>query len=487
MSKVNTMDLVSNLNLEAERKFAAQSNRAARVKIEKGHAWLIRLLPFPQGPTKQPFARIAQHWVGGRAFCCKRHTSPDFGGDPDAICHVCDVADQMHSEATEQSDKDAFYGVQVRISYRAYCLVFSKEDERGRREDMTPEEILTAHEFNIPKTGFSVIAAKLDRSKGRKGGSPLGLLDLEMGTDLWVARDVKNSLSFDLSEQGPGPIFDMDDQFDTKLQRVWKQLKQPTVTFLSDERLNAMADMIAEKAFERAAKSLEGGNQNNSRNGGGSSRGGNSRGAAPRGTFHEGEAEEPPARGRARSNGFARAQAALEEAPAQEQSGEEDQVPGAEVPAQEQEQAPPARTSPRRAPVATAETAETGEPGTGQEAAQEQEQAPPVTARRTAGAAVRQATPMTRVSVPPSVAQRRTGPAAPPAGRAAGGRIEDETPAEDPPEEQRDPAPPQDQAAEQQDQAAEQQEQAPVSRPARNPALAGALRQSVATMSQRGR
>ena len=485
MSKFNVTDLVSNLSLEAERKFAAQSNRTARVKIEKGHAWLIRLLPFAQGPGKQPFARIAQHWVGGRAFCCKRHTAPDFGGDPDAYCPVCDVSEEMHGAATDQSDKDAFYGVQARIAYRAYCLVFSKEDNRGKRDDMTPDEILTAHEFMIPKTSFVGLAQKIERSKGRAGGSPVGLLDLETGSDLWVARDIKNSLSFDLSETGPGPIFDLDDNYDTKLQRVWKQLKQPTITFFSDERLNAIADMIAEKAFEKAAKSLENREGNN-----GSSNGRG--GAAParggsRGQFHEAEHEEPPARGRTtgRNNGFARAQAALEEPqqqeqndPGQEQNPQDDQVPGAEVPAQEQ--APVTR---RRAPVETAaSTTETEQQPEGQDNAAE---APPVT-RRAAGAPVRRAAAPaagTRVAVPPSVT-RRTGPPSQPGARAAapaqGGRVEEETPAEDPPEEQRDPAPPQDGAA---DTAAEQPARA--TRGTGN--LQGQLRQSVSNMASRGR
>ena len=47
MSKHSILDLATSLDLEAERKYASQSNKTARVKIERGHAWLIRLLPFP--------------------------------------------------------------------------------------------------------------------------------------------------------------------------------------------------------------------------------------------------------------------------------------------------------------------------------------------------------------------------------------------------------------------------------------------------------
>lgn len=485
MSKPNTLDLVSNLNLEAERKFAAQSNRAARIKIEKGHAWLVRFLPFPQGPSKQPFARIAQHWVGGRPFMCKRHTAPEFDGDPEAACPVCDIAEQMYNEAADKAEQDLFYGVQARIAYRAYCLVFCKENDRGDKQNMGDEEMLTAYEFMIPKSSFPLLAAKIDRSKGRQGGSVLGLLDLENGSDLWAIRDKKNSLTFDNTEDGPGPIFTLDDAFDTKIQRVWKQLKQPSIKFLDEQRLNAIADMIAEKAFEKAAKSLEF-SRDESQGGGG--RNGSSRGgSAPRGRFHEGEdepaprgsrhthedngaQEEAPARPRTATTGFSRAQAALEEQPAQE----EDQVPGAEVPPVEQE-APPARTAPRRAPVQTSAPADTGEPS----AEQTQEEAPPVSTRRAAGATARPAAAPGRVAVPPSVAAGRRAAVPPPAAaKTASGRIEEETPAEDPPEEQTDPAPPAEAEA--------TPAPARAAAPARG-ALQGQLRQSVANMAQRGR
>lgn len=490
MSKPNTLDLVSNLNLEAERKFAAQTNRSTRVKIEKGHAWLVRFLPFPQGPQRTPFARYAQHWISGRPFECKRHTSPDFGGDPDAICPVCDISEQMHNEATDKADQDLFYKVQARISYRSYCLVFCKEKEGGDAQNSTDEEMLTAHEFNIPKTSFAQLAAKLERSKSRKGGSSAGLLDLETGTDLWAIRDVKNSLTFDISQDGPGPIFTQDDNYDAKLQRVWKQLKQPSFRFLPEDRLNTIADMIAEKTIEKAAKSLDFKNEDshNSGNGRGASRGRSYeaedetpvRGRGRR-TVESNDAGEEAPRGVSRSNGFSRAQAALAD-PA------DDQIPGAEVPNEpQQEEAPPARvTSRRAAPVPVAETAETdlrettavtdGEPA--QEQAQE-ETPPPVSTRRQSTGATAKPAP-TRIAVPPAVAAgRRVGAAPPPpAAKTGGARIEEETAAEEPPEEQRDPVPPAD----------PEQTDAPAraAAPVRG-ALQGQLRQTVANLTRSGR
>lgn len=408
MSKLNTLDLVTNLNLEAERKIATQSNKAARVKIERGDQWLVRFLPFPQGSNRQPFAPIAQHWIGtgpgARVFNCVRHTPKWFGGNPDAACAVCDIAEQMYNEATDDDERDLFYQVQHRMSFRSYCLVLAKQNDRGVQEDMDEDEILTPYEFLISKSAFANLETKINRSKTRPGSSPLGLLDIKTGCDLWAMRDKKNSLSFDLGESGP--IFPLDDQFEVKLQRVWKQLKQPTMKFLSDERLNALADMIYEKQFDQAARALE-----NSRDDG---RGENGRssgrsGSQGHGRFHEAEDESRPSR--AASSNFARAKAAIE------------------------------GPAPREEQVSNAASAETEQETQIDEPAQE-ETPPAVSTRRgSSGSAIRPAVVSSKVSVPPSVvARRRVGAAPPPPAAKSdqGGRIEDETSAEDLPEEATD-------------------------------------------------
>lgn len=482
MSKHSVLDLATSLDLEAERKYASQSNKTARVKIERGHAWLIRILPFPQGPAREPFARLAQHWIGGRTVMCKTDTSPNFGGDPSYDCPICATAAACKNEARDDDERDEFYQVEARIAYRCYCLVIRKEDDRGRVDEMSGDEILIPHEFNIAKSSFAALSAKIDRSKSRPGAPPLGLLDLEKGTDLWAVRDKKNSLTFDLSEEGPQPIFTLDEFFDEKLARVWKQLKQPTVKFQSEERLAAIADMVAEKAFEKAAKSLSERQDEGDRRGG--SRGGDSRGSGARGRFHEAEEEapargrgraeaeeEPPRRASGRASGFSRAQAALgNDAP----GGEDDQIPGAEV---------PPRRAPARAAAAAAPQPEEAPEGQDGAAEQPPEEAPPVTNRRGGAPARPAAAAPGRVTVPAAVAAgRRAGaPPPPPAPRAnEGGRIEDDAPGEgDPAPESSDPAP------------AEPAETAPVTQPTRpapaRSSLQGALRSSVANLASRGR
>jgi hypothetical protein len=407
---------------------------------------------------------------------CKTKTSPNFGGDPSYECPICDTAAACKNEARDDDERNDFYDVESKESYRCYCLVIKKENDRGQSEEMEGDDLFIPYEFNIPKSSFAALSAKIERSHSRPGAPPLGLLDPEKGSDLWAIRDKKNSLTFDLSEEGPVPIFTLDDQFEAKLTRVWKQMRQPSVKFLADERMLAIADMVAERAFEKAAKSLS----ERSDEGGPRNRG--DRGDAPRGRSRE--TDDAPSRGRGRFSGvedseqerpaparsrgsFARAQAALGNDDGQQGAGgEDDQIPGAEVPPR---RSPHPASVNRQAPAPEEAPADSGA-----------DEAPPVSSSR-GGSTARAAAPA-RVSVPPAVAAtRRPIPAPTPTPKGeSSGRIEDEAPGEgDPAPEETDPAPP------------AQAERAPVTAPARpapaRGALHGALRNSVSRLASTGR
>jgi hypothetical protein len=418
------------------RRQAATSNRANRVKIPKGHSWLVRFLPFEMGENKLPFAWLAQHWVGGKPIFCKQYTDPQFGGDPNYVCPVCDVADAMYNEAENQADQDQFYQCKMREHVFMYCLVLAKEDDRGSCDQMSNEEILSPYEFNIPKSSFALLSAKVERSKQRKGASGIGLLDLETGLDLWASRDKKNSLSFEYSEDGPGPIFELDDNFEPKLLKVWRQLKQPVVRFLSDDRLNAVADKIAEYAFDKAGEAARdndgGGSSGRGRGGSGRGRGGDETEDRPasRGRGRTQTEEQPqesrfgrrsarseePARPPTRSGRFASAQRALEEGDPQD----DDQIPGAEA---------PSRTRPR------AVTADDGG---------EEETAPSV--RRSAGSTQRPSAAVSaarRGAAAPARQERPTGAGRPATRNTRAAQVSnDEDDPNNMPEESADPAPP---------------------------------------------
>ena len=482
--------------LDEDRKIAAQTNKTQRVKIEKGHAWLIRFLPFPMGTRGMPWARLSQHWINGKPCFCKQHTSPDFGGDPNYVCPICEVADSMYSQAENDDDRDDFFQCQYRTNFLMYCLVIAKEDDRGRREEMSELEILTPYEFNIPKTAFGTFTQKLERSKARKGGDPnIGLLSLENGCDIWVARDKKNTYSFDLSDSGYGPIFDMDDQYEGRIVRIWRQLKQPTVKFHDDQRLNSIADMLAERAFKEAADNLNPDNQRRSRRSRDDedeqpSRGGSGRSFSRTARTSEVDEEPAPAPARpmarpaqaparpapapaparpamaparATSSRFQAAQAALEaEAPPIDDT---DQIPGAEVPAQEQaaEEAPPAEEevpaqeqeqepAPAPAPMRRAAARPTPVQAESSESAVDEADAPQVRTARPAGATPRPAAPpaavaATRRAVPAAASPRAPVPSAASTRSAAPRSAQVDDDPEELPEEQHDPAPPPSQQA----------------------------------------
>jgi hypothetical protein len=469
--------------MEEDRKYAAQSNKVTRIKIPKGHAWLIRFLPFAMGTRGLPYARLAQHWISSKPCYCKQHTSPEFGGDPNYECPICSVADNMYNQADNEADRDDFYSVQVRVVFTMYCVVIAKETDRGVREDSTFDEMLIPCEFNLPKTSFALLAQKIERSKARKGGSPnMGLLDLELGQDVWCIRDKMNALSFELSDDGPAPLYELNDQFDANVARLWKSMKQPNVKFLDDVRLNAIADKVAERAFEKAASEMgeaysnRGGSRTRGeRHGGGSARGNRENDDEPRGRSSRGQSEPEisrptrrpappqtaapsrsvPSRG---TRAASVASATIDEAEGQAAPPEDDSNPElmpvpqnqrrsqvrqeeAQEQPQEQEQDPngPEQDDPRNQ-----EQPQDPE----QDQPQEQEQEPPAPPVRRAVASTSRPAPATRPAAPSAAVQAgrraqapqpsvRTAPAA--RNESATGQVADDP--EELPEEANDPAP----------------------------------------------
>ena len=423
MSNITIMSAVSLADLQSEQKFSvATSNRINRVKVEKGQQLRVRILPYPMGAKGTFYARLAQHWmnVGGkpRPVPCKRNTSVEFGGDPTYECPLCGAINVMYANAQTDAEKKAASAMNARLSYLVYCLVLEKVDERGKVETYTEPATLTPWEFNIPKSSFELLQQKLDRSRARPGAPKLGLLDLENGSDLWAVRTAKNDLTFDFTdeERQPAVAAANTEEFDSKMAKVWRPLKQPVVTFLPDDRLESIARKIEESKIEEAGQLLA---NNNSPRGAG------------RANFRE-QGQQAPA-GTGRWSGTHEVDA-------------------------EAEQAPVTRTLPvTAAPVAEVDDAP--EPV--------QEEAPTIRATRTAGTTARpvvatvapvQQTPppavsaARRASVPPPPPARRVAPvtatttaatttatASAPVNTGADGVSEEEDTA---PEEVSDPAPP---------------------------------------------
>jgi hypothetical protein len=55
----------------------SQTRGSRRVKLERGHNWVVRFLPAKMGPDGLFFARIARHWLGKLHIVCPRNTAAD--------------------------------------------------------------------------------------------------------------------------------------------------------------------------------------------------------------------------------------------------------------------------------------------------------------------------------------------------------------------------------------------------------------------------
>lgn len=440
---------------EDEQAISSLSKAARRVKIETNHTWNLRILPVEMGPDKMPYVRLAQHWRNNKPLTCPRHTSKAWGGDPDYNCPVCDVSERLN-ESSNDDIRNLGYQARCVLRFRFWCVVFDKEDARGKIEEMSLDEILNPYEFDMYKTTWEDFKKfqkwATNRRRGNVEPSPWGVMDLETGVNMLATHGAKGVR---LDRTDPGPIFELNDpEFDAKIKRIWSRLRKPVITVASERQLLEMAVKFEEDA--------EGGGRRRSTRSRDDDRGGRGRSRASgededddnrgserldrgeRRSRYSGEDEdeprssrraqrtdddsgsEPPARSR-RTEPEPEAEGAGappsrrgQAVSAQDMA--EDQIPGAEVP-------PP--TSPKRGgieippPVRRASTPPPAD------------EAPP-------------APPTRRAATPPPVgedAENSEGPSGPPprrsqqpaAGAPTGGVDENE---DNVPEEAKDPAPP---------------------------------------------
>lgn len=223
-----------------------------RVKLEDGDTWLIRFLPYAMGKDNTFYARIATHWLNLKPMICPHKTAEAFGGSEKNYCPVCEVADHLYDNAPNDDIRDLAFKAKAMPRWVIYCLVFEKESRNGKVEKMTGNEILKPCEFSLSRTLFDDLMVMIRRSAGRKGGTPLGVLDLERGYDVYVTRR-KNNYRLDKAEE-PGPIFELNDQFDVLVDKVWAQLRPPAVKIPSEEQLDEFAAKLSETADDLLGK-----------------------------------------------------------------------------------------------------------------------------------------------------------------------------------------------------------------------------------------
>ena len=221
-----------------------------RVKLEKGESWLVRFLPYAMGEKKMFYARIAQHWYGNKPYVCPRETAAEWGGDADYSCPVCNLAEDLESRGLSDGDMKIVRGFATRPSWNAWVLVYQKDTGKGDPEMISGSDMWEPYEYNMSSTAFDELTTILKRSTrgGRNAAAnPLGILDLENGTDIWVTRK-QTSYALAADPDGPAPfVSDVDDaEWDRIIAHIWKKCHDPKVTIPSNEELDALARKIGE-------------------------------------------------------------------------------------------------------------------------------------------------------------------------------------------------------------------------------------------------
>ena len=219
---------------------ANTSNKVKRIKIPLGHAWLMRFLPVELGPRKSFFARVANHWVNRRPIPCRRHTHPDFGGDPHAPCAMCDASEELNGHGSQRISSIG-YGARSISQWVLFALVFEKDD--GERSDVIKApDMWDAHEFQITKNSFEDLLSIFRKGTRR---CPLSILDLVQGQDIWVTQK-KTGIRF--APEMPSAITNNQDKMQSIVDKIWSGIKFQEPKFLSSRELEDAADKLRDSA-----------------------------------------------------------------------------------------------------------------------------------------------------------------------------------------------------------------------------------------------
>ncbi len=232
--------------VEGERKW--QDGRGGiktrRVKIEKvNNAWLVRFLPVALGTSNLFFYRMAQHWHNKSPIVCPRLVSPDFGGNEDADCPVCDLSERLNAEQHEELSNFG-WRLRANTTYVTYCLVYQIDPGRGELQELSLNEVLRPWEFNLYKSTWEELCDYFRR--GKSAQRPLSVLDPKAGNDFWATKTTKG---IRLDRQDPGPMFELNANFDKYLSTVMNAVPEPQIKLPSEQALAIFARKAEAAAY----------------------------------------------------------------------------------------------------------------------------------------------------------------------------------------------------------------------------------------------
>lgn len=220
----------------------SKSIKTRRVKIDKGHAWLLRFVPAELGPRKQFFAKYSFHWINRVPVLCPKNTPVDFGGKGDDYeCPLCEVADKLNNNSDDRISKIGYRASAV-DQWLMYCVVFEKEI-KGDSEPVPKSELYKPYEFWMTKTTWEDVRSEITR--GYRRNEELSVMDWDNGNDFWITAQKRG---FNVNREDAGPIANKD--VDDVIDKIMGAIKLPQNKVPSTSDLEDKAAKIEDYAFD---------------------------------------------------------------------------------------------------------------------------------------------------------------------------------------------------------------------------------------------
>ncbi len=224
----------------------SSSGGTRHVKLEIGHSLIVRFLPARIGPDGRWFACIAGHRLNGVPIVCPKLTGDDFGGDKDADCPVCLMAEEL-SEARDTDTSSFGRKMMANPQYLTYCILREKDGVK-----LPMDAVVNAREFLLEERtwaqlyGFCVASARK---------APDSVLDYRKGNDFSIIRSRNGTRLDKLDSQ---PIFDEDDKnFTVYIKKLEAGMKNPKIQMPTIAELEAFTDKVQEEVITIQVKRSE--------------------------------------------------------------------------------------------------------------------------------------------------------------------------------------------------------------------------------------
>ena len=235
-----------NMDLDTEVHYLQSTTRnTRRVKLQRGESVMLRFLPAQLGPKRLWYARIGRHWYNRKPIYCPVHTSPDYGGDPDGYCPVCDAVDRLEQNESKEIQDEAFK-VRGTANWLTYCLVFKRAAAGvgAKAIAVSPNELLHPWQFDHYRSTFEELMAFY--RNGVRADNRLSILDLRRGSDFWVNKTTKGTR---LDKHDIVPIFDdleEDAESDPRIVKILEECRTPRIAMPSEKELTRFAEQMEE-------------------------------------------------------------------------------------------------------------------------------------------------------------------------------------------------------------------------------------------------